>query len=79
MNQMVPPLQQGHFMMNPVHSGSAPPGGGIPSGLANMQAPTNASGTQMYQPGGAFNRPQAGPVPPMPGLNPYQVTKKFYF
>ena len=74
MNQMVPPFQQGHFMgINSMQSGSAPPIGGIPSGLPNNQGPSNASGTQMYPPGGAFNRPQAGPMPPMPGLNPYQV------
>lgn len=74
MNQMVPPFQQGHYMgMNPMHSGSAPPVGGIANGLPNMQGPSNASGTQMYQSAGAFNRPQAGPMPPMPGHNPYQV------
>lgn len=74
MNQMVPPFQQGHFMgMNPMHSGSAPPVGGIANGLPNMQGPSNASGTQMYQSPGAFNRPQAGPMPPMAGHNPYQV------
>ncbi|KAG5539210.1 hypothetical protein RHGRI_019691 [Rhododendron griersonianum] len=50
MNQMVPPFQQGHYMgMNTMHSGSAPPVGGIANGLPNMQGPSNASGTQMYQ------------------------------
>lgn len=73
LNQMVPPFQQGHFMgMNPMHSGAAPQVGGIANGLPNMQGPSNASGNQMYQSAGAFNRPQAGPMPPMPGHNPYQ-------
>ncbi|XP_059649254.1 flowering time control protein FY isoform X2 [Cornus florida] len=78
MNQMIRPLPQGHFMgMNPMHSGSLPHGGGpqvggIPNGLPNMQGPSNASGNQMYPPGGAFNRPQGGQMPSMPGLNPYQ-------
>lgn len=77
MNQMVPPMPQGHFMNmnNPLHSGSsggAPPGG-IPNGMQSMQGPSNASGNQMYPQGGAFNRPQAAPMPPMPGLNPFQV------
>lgn len=59
MNQMVP---QGHFMqMNPMPAGSGPPGN-MPPG-----------GNQMYQPGGAFNRPQGGQMPMMPGMNPYQV------
>ncbi|KAK2988287.1 hypothetical protein RJ640_017504 [Escallonia rubra] len=77
MNQMVPPMPQGHFMgMNPMHSGLVTPGGpqagGIPNGLQNMQGPSNASGSQMYQPGNSFSRPQSGQMPPMPGLNPYQ-------
>ncbi|KAJ6428148.1 hypothetical protein OIU84_023544 [Salix udensis] len=79
MNQMVPPLQQGHFMgMNPMHAGSlptsaAPPvGGGFPNGQPNMQGPSNATGG-MYQQGGPFNRPQGGQMPMMPGFNPYQV------
>uniref|UniRef100_A0A2N9H2U1 Anaphase-promoting complex subunit 4 WD40 domain-containing protein n=2 Tax=Fagus sylvatica TaxID=28930 RepID=A0A2N9H2U1_FAGSY len=78
MNQIVPPLQQGHFMgMNPMHSGSlptsgAPPPGGFPNGLPNMQAPSNASGPQMYPQGGTYNRPQAGQMSMMPGYNPYQ-------
>ncbi|KAL6981037.1 hypothetical protein U1Q18_022668 [Sarracenia purpurea var. burkii] len=73
MNQMVPPFQQGHFMgINPMHSGSAPPIGGIPNGLSNIQGPSNASGTQIYPAGGSFNRPQTGQMPSMPGLNPYQ-------
>ncbi|KAA8537323.1 hypothetical protein F0562_026990 [Nyssa sinensis] len=78
MNQIAPPLPQGHFMgMNPMHSGSIPPGGvppvgGIPNGMPNIQGPSNASGNQMYPPTGAFNRPQAGQMLPMPGLNPYQ-------
>lgn len=76
MNQMVPPMPQGHFMNmnNPLHSGSsggAPPVG-IPNGMQSMQGPSNASGNQMYPQGGAFNRPQAAPMPPMPGLNPFQ-------
>ncbi|XP_057499204.1 U1 small nuclear ribonucleoprotein C-like [Actinidia eriantha] len=70
---MVPPFQHGHFMgINPMQSGSAPAVGGIPSGLPNNQGPSNTDGTQMYPPGGAFNLPQAGPMPPMPGLNPYK-------
>ncbi|KAK3006361.1 hypothetical protein RJ639_016614 [Escallonia herrerae] len=77
MNQMVPPMPQGHFMgMNPMHSGLVTPGGpqagGIPNGLQNMQGPSNASGSQMYQPGNSFSRPQSGQMPPMPALNPYQ-------
>lgn len=57
---MGPP--QGHFMtMNPMPSGSGPPGNMPPVG------------NQMYQPGGIFNRPQAGQMPMMPGMNPYQV------
>ncbi|KAB5572997.1 hypothetical protein DKX38_000191 [Salix brachista] len=79
MNQMVPPLQQGHFMgMNPMHAGSlstsaAPPvGGGFPNGQPNMQGPSNAT-RGMYQQGGPFNRPQGGQMPMMPGFNPYQV------
>ena len=45
MNQMVPPMPQGHYMgMNPMHSGSLPTSGapqqvgGFPNGLPNMQA-----------------------------------------
>ncbi|XP_027163798.1 flowering time control protein FY [Coffea eugenioides] len=77
MNQMVPPMPQGHFMgMNAMPSGSGLPGnippGGIPNGLLNMQGPSNASGSQMFQPGGGFNRPQTGQMQMMPGLNPYQ-------
>ncbi|KAJ8755935.1 hypothetical protein K2173_024480 [Erythroxylum novogranatense] len=71
MNQMVPPLPQGHFMggMNPMHSSSlstssAPQGGSFP----NMQ-----SGSQMYPTqGGAYNRQQGGQMPMMPGFNPFQ-------
>lgn len=70
MNQMGPPMQQGHFMgMNPMHSG---PGGAPPGGIPNMQGPSSASGNQMYPSGGAFNRPQGSQMPPMPGLGPYQ-------
>lgn len=75
MNQMVPPLQQGHFVgMNPMHSGSLPtsavsPGGGFPNGMTNLRGPSNPSG---YQQGGPFNRPQGGQMPMMPGFNPYQ-------
>lgn len=76
MNQMVPPSPQAHFMgMNPMPSGSGPQGnmppGGIPNGMPNMQGP-NASGNQMYPPGGGFGRLQAGQMPMMPGVNPYQ-------
>lgn len=43
MNQMGPPMQQGHFMgMNPMQQG--PPSGG-------------GGGTQMYSSGATFNRP----------------------
>nr|XP_043610020.1 flowering time control protein FY isoform X2 [Erigeron canadensis] len=70
MNQMGPPMQQGHFMgMNPMHSG---PGGPPPGSMPNMQGPSSAGGNQMYSPGGAFNRPQGAQMPPMPGLGPYQ-------
>ncbi|XP_002513065.2 flowering time control protein FY [Ricinus communis] len=78
MNQMVPPMPQGHFMgMNQMHSGSlptsaAPPVGGFPNGLPNMQGPSNATGAPMYPQGGPFNRPQGGQMPMMPGFNPYQ-------
>ncbi|KAK6933961.1 WD40 repeat [Dillenia turbinata] len=80
-NQMVPPMPQGHFMgLNPMHSGPlqssgvpAPsPVGGFPSALPNMQGPGNPTGAPMYQPGGPFNRAQPGQMPPLPGLNPYQ-------
>ncbi|GLT38491.1 hypothetical protein SLA2020_127380 [Shorea laevis] len=71
MNQMGPPMPQGHFMgLNPRQG--APPGGGFPNSLPNMQGPTNAGGGQMYQQGGAFNRGQPGQMPMMPGFNPYQ-------
>lgn len=79
MNQMPPPMPQGHFMgMNPMHSGSlpnsgAPTVGGFPNGMQNMQGPANAGGGQMYPQGGAFNRAQGGQMPMMPGFNPYQV------
>ncbi|PWA88140.1 hypothetical protein CTI12_AA123350 [Artemisia annua] len=70
MNQMGPPMQQGHFMgMNPMHSG---PGGAPPGSMLNMQGPSSTSGNQMYPTGGAFNRPQGAQMPPMPGLGPYQ-------
>lgn len=72
MNQMAPPMPQGHFMNMNNPQGGAPPGG-LPNGLQSMQGPPNASGNQLYQQGGAFNRPQAAPLPPMPGLNPFQV------
>ncbi|KAF5445983.1 hypothetical protein F2P56_031650 [Juglans regia] len=78
MNQ-IHPLPQGHFMgMSPLHSkslpasGAPPPAGSFQNGLPNMQAPSNASGPQMYPQGGMFNRPQAGQMPMMPGYNPYQ-------
>lgn len=76
MNQMGPPMQQGHFMgMNPLHSG---PGGVPPGSMPNMQGPSSVSGNQMYSPGVAFNRPQGAQMPPMPGLGgPYQVNN-FY-
>lgn len=76
MNQMGPPMPQNHFMnMNHMHSGSpgGPPPGGIPNGMQNMQGSSNASGNQMFPQGGSFNRPQAPQMPPMPGLNPFQV------
>ncbi|XVE86165.1 hypothetical protein DITRI_Ditri18aG0013900 [Diplodiscus trichospermus] len=77
MNQM-PPLPQGHFMgMNPMHSGSLPTSGassvrGFPNGMQNMQGPANIGGGQMHPQGSAFNRPQGGQMPMMPGFNPYQ-------
>ena len=77
MNQMVPQMPQGHFMgMNPMHSGSLPTSGGPPQagGFPNMQqGPPNTGGGPMYPQSGAFNRPQAGQMPMMPGYNPYQV------
>lgn len=83
MNQMVPPMPQGHFMgMNPLHSGSLPAAGGatqqvggFPNALPNMQGPSSASGAPMYPQGGAFSRTQAGQMPMMPGYNPYQVRR----
>ncbi|KAL5570464.1 hypothetical protein UlMin_027039 [Ulmus minor] len=76
MNQMVPQMPQGHFMgMNPMHSGSLPTSGGPPQagGFPNMQqGPPNTGGGPMYPQSGAFNRPQAGQMPMMPGYNPYQ-------
>lgn len=77
-NQMVPQMQQGHFMgMNPMQSGplpsgGMPPSGGYSNGMPNMQGPPSTSGPQMYPPAGAFNRPQGGQMPMMPGLGPYQ-------
>lgn len=80
MNQMVPPMPQGHYMgMNPMHSGSLPssggppPVGGFPGSLPNMQGPSSGGGAQMYPAGGPFNRPQGGQMPMMPGFNPFQV------
>ncbi|XP_060208282.1 flowering time control protein FY [Lycium barbarum] len=74
MNQMGPPMPQGHFVGMP--SGSGPQGnvppGGMPNGLPNMQGPQNPGGNQMFPPGRGFNRQQAGQMPLMPGLNPYQ-------
>ncbi|PON60046.1 Guanine nucleotide-binding protein, beta subunit [Parasponia andersonii] len=79
MNQMGPPIPQGHYMgMKPMHSGSLPTSGapqqvgGFQNGLPNMQGPSNASGPPMYPQGGAFSRTQAGQMPMMPGYNPYQ-------
>ncbi|KAK0574803.1 hypothetical protein LWI29_029373 [Acer saccharum] len=75
MNQMGPPMPQGHYMgMNQMHSGSGGPPqvGGFPNGLPNMQGQQNPSGPQMYQQGGGYNRPQGGQMPMMPGFNPYQ-------
>lgn len=73
MNQMGPPMPQGHYVgMNQMHSGptsGGPPIGGFPSNMPNMQAPSNAGFTQ----GGSFNRPQGGQMPLMQGYNPYQV------
>ncbi|XP_019238944.1 PREDICTED: uncharacterized protein LOC109218996 [Nicotiana attenuata] len=61
MNQMVPPMPQGHFVGMP--SGSGPQGnvppGGMPNGLPNMQGPQNPGGNQMFPPGRGFNRQQA--------------------
>ncbi|CAI9102749.1 OLC1v1001068C1 [Oldenlandia corymbosa var. corymbosa] len=78
MNQMGPAMPQGHFIsMNTMPSGSGPPGnvapGGIPNGLLNMQGPSSATGPQMFPQVGGFNRPQAGQMPMMPGLNPFQA------
>lgn len=79
-NQMAPQMQQGHYMgMNPMQSGPIPSGGmppptgGFSNGMPNMQGPPSTSGPQMYPPAGAFNRPQGGQMPMMPGLGPYQV------
>lgn len=72
MNQMVPPMPQGHFVGMP--SGSGPQGNVPPGGLPNMQGPQNPGGNQMFPPGRGFNRQQAGQMPLMPGHNPYQVS-----
>lgn len=80
MNQMVSPMPQNHFMgMNQMHTGSfptsgvSPPVGNFTNGMQNAPGSHNAGGAPMYQPGGAFNRPQTGQhMPMMPGLNPYQ-------
>nr|GLL40971.1 flowering time control protein FY isoform X1 [Ipomoea trifida]GMD59604.1 flowering time control protein FY isoform X1 [Ipomoea batatas] len=62
MNQMGPPMPQGHYMgMNTQ-----------PGGMQGMQGPPNTGGNQMFQPSGGFNRPQGGQMPLMPGMNPYQ-------
>ncbi|GMH27042.1 hypothetical protein Nepgr_028885 [Nepenthes gracilis] len=78
-NQMVPPMPQGHFMgMNSLQSGPLPasgmqpPAGGFPSSMSNIQGLSSTGGPQLYPPAGAFNHPQAGQLPMMPGLNPYQ-------
>lgn len=76
-HQMVPAMPLGHFMgMNLMPSGSGQgvgiPSADIPNGLRNMQPPSNAGGTQLFSPGGGFNRPQNGQMPLMPGLNLYQ-------
>lgn len=66
MNQMGPPIPQGHYVgMNQMQSGG-PPLGGFPN---NMQGPSNTS----YPQGAPFNRPQGGQMPMMQGYNPYQV------
>ncbi|KAF7824715.1 Flowering time control protein FY [Senna tora] len=73
-NQMGPPVPQGHFVgMNQMHSGSlptsgGPPVGGFPNNMHNMQGPSNAG----YPQGGSFNRPQGGQMPLMQGYAPYQ-------
>ncbi|KAF6145395.1 hypothetical protein GIB67_034165 [Kingdonia uniflora] len=69
-NQMVPPLPQGHIMgMNPMHSSNnlQPPSSGFGNGMPSMQG--GATGAQMYPANGAFNRGQPGQFP---GLNTYQ-------
>ncbi|KAK9154693.1 hypothetical protein Sjap_002173 [Stephania japonica] len=78
-NPMAPPLPQGHHMgLNPMHSAPMgsnsmqPPSGGYPNGKANMQGPSGATGGQMYQPGGAFNRGPPGQLPMVSGLHAYQ-------
>lgn len=78
MNQMNPPMQQGHYMgMNPMHSGplptsGGPPVGGFPNNLPNMQGQQNVGGPQLFPQGGGFNRPQ-GQMQMMQGFNPYPV------
>lgn len=73
MNQMAPPMPQGHYMgMNQMHSGNS---GGPPVGGGYMQGQQNPGGPQMYQQGGGYNRPQGGQMPMMPGFNPYQVSQ----
>ncbi|CAI9110021.1 OLC1v1009981C1 [Oldenlandia corymbosa var. corymbosa] len=62
MNQMVPPMPQGHFMNLNTTS----------SGLLKMQGPSIATGHQMFPQIGGLNRPQAGQMPIMPGHNPFQ-------
>ncbi|XP_039046087.1 flowering time control protein FY-like [Hibiscus syriacus] len=79
MNQMPPPLPQGHFIgATPRHTGSFPTSGGgpsvggFPNSMQNMQGAPNMGGGQMYMQGGAFNRAQGGQMPMRPGYNPYQ-------
>jgi polyadenylation factor subunit 2 len=73
MNQMVPQMPpQVRFMgMNPMHAGS--PQGSGPQMQNMQQQQQGPPSNQMFTPGGPFNRPQAGQMPPMPGLNPYQM------
>lgn len=84
-NQMMSPqMPQAHLMglnqMQPgsVAGGNMPQMGGFPNNMANMQGAPGAAGLQNFPFGGMFNRPPQGQMPPLPGLNPYQVGNDFF-
>lgn len=74
-NQMMSPLPHmanlNHMNSGPVNSSNVPSTFGNPN--TNIQGASNPSGLQNFQLGGPFNRPQAGNLTSIPGLNAYQV------